>query len=100
MSDAESTCDSKEQSANYSHKESILYGINMPVFGAAPQSSGDSCYKQHRLCEDLSETRRESEHKGILPGTLLFVLSGVLHPRQVDCFTANFISPPTVGVAI
>ena len=31
---------------------------------------------------------------------LLFGVRGVLHPRQVAVFTVNFISPPTVGVAI
>ena len=31
---------------------------------------------------------------------LFFVVKGVLHPRHVTVFTANFIKPPTVGVAI
>lgn len=31
---------------------------------------------------------------------LLVGFRGVLHPKQVAVFTANFISPPTVGVAI
>ena len=34
------------------------------------------------------------------PGTLFVGFNAVLHPRQVLVFTANFISPPTVGVAI
>lgn len=32
--------------------------------------------------------------------TLLFARKGVLHPKQVTVLTANFIKPPTVGVAI
>ena len=32
--------------------------------------------------------------------TLLVARRGVLHPKQVMVFTANFMSPPTVGVAI
>jgi len=32
--------------------------------------------------------------------TLLVARRGVLHPKQVIVFTANFMSPPTVGVAI
>ena len=32
--------------------------------------------------------------------TLLFARRGVLHPKHVTVFTANFMSPPTVGVAI
>lgn len=32
--------------------------------------------------------------------TLLFGRRAVLHPRQVTVLTANFMSPPTVGVAI
>jgi hypothetical protein len=31
---------------------------------------------------------------------LLVGFNGVLHPKQVAVFTANFMSPPTVGVAI
>jgi hypothetical protein len=38
--------------------------------------------------------------KRYAPLTLLFARSGVLHPKHVTVFTANFISPPTVGVAI
>ena len=30
----------------------------------------------------------------------LFVFNGVLHPKHVTVFTANFIRPPIVGVAI
>ena len=30
----------------------------------------------------------------------LFPFKGVLQPKQVTVFTANFIKPPTVGVAI
>jgi hypothetical protein len=32
--------------------------------------------------------------------TLLFSRRGVLRPKHVTVFTANFMSPPTVGVAI
>jgi hypothetical protein len=31
---------------------------------------------------------------------LPFFDRGVLHPKQVAVFTANFINPPIVGVAI
>jgi len=34
------------------------------------------------------------------PGTLFVDFNAVLHPKQVLVFTANFINPPTVGVAI
>ena len=34
------------------------------------------------------------------PGTLFVGFNAVLHPKQVLVFTANFINPPTVGVAI
>ena len=34
------------------------------------------------------------------PGTLFVGFITVLQPKQVLVFTANFISPPTVGVAI
>ena len=34
------------------------------------------------------------------PLTLLLARKGVLQPRQVVVLTVNFISPPTVGVAI
>lgn len=32
--------------------------------------------------------------------TLFLEVSGVLHPKHVMVLTANFINPPTVGVAI
>lgn len=41
-----------------------------------------------------------SFHGRCSPGTLFVGFSPVLHPKQVLVFTANFISPPTVGVAI
>jgi len=40
---------------------------------------------------------RPVEDKHDIP---LFVFNGVLHPKHVTVFTANFIRPPIVGVAI
>ena len=39
-------------------------------------------------------------HKRYALLTLLFARRGVLQPKHVTVFTANFMSPPTVGVAI
>jgi hypothetical protein len=37
---------------------------------------------------------------GSLLGRELLAFKGVLHPRQFDVLTANFMRPPVVGVAI
>lgn len=47
----------------------------------------------------ISTILSQNGHQGVL-GTLLFARSAVLQPRQVTVLTANFMRPPTVGVAI
>jgi hypothetical protein len=57
---------------------------------------------QGTVC-DRAELVREFGRLIRKPGLLLTLLAarkGVLHPKQVIVFTANFMSPPTVGVAI
>ena len=59
----------------------------LQLLHTAPSSFHDKYFALVSTCDDS-------------PLILLLDLSGVLHPRHVAVFTANFISPPTVGVAI
>lgn len=70
------------------------------VCGTFQPYAVDSCYTGHRLWIGAELVGEFGRSISDLLLTLLVARRGVLHPKQVMVFTANFMSPPTVGVAI
>jgi len=70
---------------------SLVSGIILPALAC-------NFYKPLHL-QSVSICSEVQRNKDILL-MLLFAFNGVLQPKQVTVFTANFIRPPTVGVAI
>jgi hypothetical protein len=75
-----------------------MQGEYRPAFDIFHRFVDDSYCIPHRLTEVSMAT--DTIRKRGVPGTLLLGRSAVLQPRHVTVFTANFMSPPTVGVAI
>ena len=70
------------------------------VFGRAHWFWDGNYRRRRQLLRDEYDFVQYQGRKRYAPLTLLFARSGVLHPKHVTVFTANFMSPPTVGVAI
>lgn len=71
-----------------------------PVSGRALQVSDDNYYIRLHLQAKSQAPNPRNGKNSLSPLMLLFARRGVLHPRHVTVFTANFIRPPTDGVAI
>lgn len=79
----------------------IIIKMNSYLFLIELIDSGTAIIADCAICQETSMTSCSIRGtKGYAPPTLLFARSGVLHPKHVTVFTANFMSPPTVGVAI
>ena len=68
------------------------------VFDKVLQVVAGSCYRPLHLYRMVNFIHSNPRTDSLV--TLLFVRRGVLHPIHVTVFTANFIRPPTLGVAI
>ena len=79
---------------NTKKKDSYLFLVELV-------NSGTAIIADRAICQEANMTSCSIRgRKRYAPLTLLFARSGVLHPKHVTVFTANFMSPPTVGVAI
>jgi hypothetical protein len=74
--------------------------MNSYLFLIELVDSGTAIIADCAICQDDYDFVQYLGRKRYAPLTLLFARSGVLHPKHVTVFTANFMSPPTVGVAI
>jgi hypothetical protein len=70
------------------------------VFGKVLQDVDGSYGTLHHLVKTVHMRAHLRSRRNYTLLTLLFALRGVLHPMHVTVLTANFIKPPTVGVAI
>lgn len=76
----------------------VLMNLSL-VSGTVLLIVADSCCTLRHLRTQFVRRKKNIEREYLLL-ILLFALNGVLQPIHVTVFTANFMSPPTVGVAI